>query len=85
MQNRGIVIIGAGLTGLSTAHNLKKKGHDVVIVEKESRIGGQIRTYQEDGFVYESGPNTGVVSFPEVVELFNDLAEIGRASCRERV
>lgn len=25
MQNREIVIIGAGLTGLSTAHNLKKK------------------------------------------------------------
>lgn len=90
MQNRGIVIIGAGLTGLSTAHNLKKKGHDVVIVEKESRIGGQIRTYQEDGFVYESGPNTGVVSFPEVVELFNDLAgdcelEIARESSKRRL
>lgn len=90
MQNRGIVIIGAGLTGLSTAHNLKKKGHDVVIVEKESRIGGQIRTYQEDGFVFESGPNTGVVSFPEVVELFNDLAgdcelEIARESSKRRL
>ena len=90
MQNRGIVIIGAGLTGLSTAHNMKKKGHDVVIVEKEGRIGGQIRTYQEDGFVYESGPNTGVVSFPEVVELFNDLAgdcelEIARESSKRRL
>lgn len=90
MQNRGIVIIGAGLTGLSTAHNLKKKGHDVVIVEKESRIGGQIRTYQEDGFVFESGPNTGVVSFPEVVELFNDLVgdcelEIARESSKRRL
>ena len=90
MQNRGIVIIGAGLTGLSTAHNLKKKGYDVVIVEKESRIGGQIRTYQEDGFVFESGPNTGVVSFPEVVELFNDLAgdcelEIARESSKRRL
>lgn len=89
MQNREIVIIGAGLTGLSTAHNLKKYGHDVVIVEKDGRIGGQIQTHQEDGFVFESGPNTGVVSFPEVVELFDDLAgdcelEIARESSKRR-
>ena len=90
MQNREFVIIGAGLTGLSTAHNLKKSGHDVVIVEKDGRVGGQIQTYQEDGFVYESGPNTGVVSFPEVVELFDDLAgdcelEIARESSKRRL
>lgn len=89
MQNREIVIIGAGLTGLSTAHNLKKYGHDVVIVEKDGRIGGQIQTHQEDGFVFESGPNTGVVSFPEVIELFDDLAgdcelEIARESSKRR-
>lgn len=90
MQNREIVIIGAGLTGLSTAHNLKKYGHDVVVVEKDSRIGGQIQTHQEDGFVFESGPNTGVVSFPEVAELFDDLAgdcelEIARESSKRRL
>lgn len=90
MQNREVVIIGAGLTGLSTAHNLKKYGHDVVIVEKDGRVGGQIQTYQEDGFVFESGPNTGVVSFPEVVELFDDLAgdcelEIARESSKRRL
>lgn len=89
MHNREIVIIGAGLTGLSTAHNLKKYGHDVVIVEKDGRVGGQIQTHQEDGFVFESGPNTGVVSFPEVVELFDDLAgdcelEIARESSKRR-
>lgn len=40
--------------------------------------------------MYESGPNTGVVSFPEVVELFNDLAgdcelEIARESSKRRL
>lgn len=90
MQNREVVIIGAGLTGLSTAYNLKKNGHDVVIIEKEGRVGGQIQTHEEDGFVFESGPNTGVVSFPEVAELFNDLAddcqlEIARESSKRRL
>ena len=73
MQNRDIVVIGAGLTGLSTAFNLKKMGRDVLVLEKANRIGGQIHTHHEDGFTFESGPNTGVVSFPEVAELFSDL------------
>lgn len=75
MQERNIVVIGAGLTGLSTAFNLKQKGRDVLVLEKQHRIGGQINTYSQDGFTFESGPNTGVVSFPEVSELFEALGE----------
>ena len=72
-QNRDIVVIGAGLTGLATAFNLKRKGRDVLVLEKKDRIGGQIRTYTEDGFTFESGPNTGVVSSPELAEMFRNL------------
>ena len=50
MQQRDIVVIGAGLTGLSTAFDLKKKGRDVVVLEKQNRIGGQIQTHTEEGF-----------------------------------
>lgn len=90
MQERDIVIIGAGLTGLSTAFNLKRQGREVLILEKADRIGGQIRTYHEDGFTYESGPNTGVVSFPEVTELFQNLQgscelETARESSKRRL
>ena len=90
MQERDTVIIGAGLTGLSTAFNLKKAGHDVLVLEKQDRIGGQIRTYNEDGFTFESGPNTGVVSFLEVTELFQNLEgrcqmETARESSKRRL
>lgn len=68
-----IAIIGAGLTGLTTAFYLRKHGFDVTIYEKANRCGGVIHTHQEHGFVYESGPNTGVLGNPEVVELFEDL------------
>jgi len=70
-----VVIIGAGLTGLVTAHYLLKSGISVKIVEKESHAGGVIQTIREEGFTIESGPNTGVVSHPEIVELFEDLKE----------
>lgn len=71
---RDVVVIGAGITGLTTAYNLQKGNKSVLVLEKESRVGGQIRTYSEKGFTYESGPNTGVISNPEVAELFDSLA-----------
>jgi len=67
------VVIGAGLTGLSTAFHLKKAGKQVAILEKSDRTGGQIKTITKDGFVFETGPNTGTVSNPEVAELFATL------------
>ena len=71
------IVIGAGLTGLTTAHTLRKHGKEVVVLEKTNRIGGQIQTHRQDGFTFESGPNTGVVSYPEVAELFKDLEKEG--------
>ncbi len=70
-----IVIIGAGLTGLTTAFYLKRFGFKVTVLEKSNRCGGVINTHQEKGFIYESGPNTGVLSNPEVIELFEDLGK----------
>ena len=89
-QQHEIVVIGAGLTGLSTAFHLHRQGRDVVILEKADRVGGQIHTYHENGFIFESGPNTGVVSFPEVAELFQMLEgscqlEIARESSKRRL
>lgn len=71
-----IVIIGAGLTGLTAGFYITKQGKTVAIVEKQNRIGGQIQTFEQDGFIFEKGPNTGVVSYPEVAELFEDLAPL---------
>ena len=73
-KNIDIAIIGAGLTGLTTAFWLTRAGKKIQIIERQDRAGGQIRTFQENGFVYESGPNTGVVSYPEVAELFAALS-----------
>lgn len=77
-----IVIIGAGLTGLTTAYRLARKGRNVMVVEQLDHVGGQIQTHQEGGFVFESGPNTGVVANPEVAELMADLEQTSGGKCR---
>ena len=75
VQQVDIVIIGAGLTGLTAGFYLTRRNKKVLLIEAQNRTGGQIHTFEKDGFVYESGPNTGVISNPEVAELFEALAE----------
>lgn len=70
-----IVIIGAGLTGLTTAYHLKKEGFEVIVLEQSNEIGGVIKTFNENGFLYEKGPNTGVISNVETVKLLHDLSD----------
>ena len=68
-----IAIVGAGLTGLTTAYYLKRAGFDVQVFEKENHVGGVIQTHAENGFTFESGPNTGVLGQPEAMELIENL------------
>ena len=73
VEKKQIIIIGAGLTGLTLAFYLKKQGKEVLIIEKSGKTGGVIQTVKYDEYVYEKGPNTGVVGNPEVAELFEEL------------
>lgn len=73
MNKKSVAIIGAGLTGLTTAYYLKKAGFNVEVFEKSNRAGGVIKTTTEDGFTFEAGPNTGVLSHPEAAELLEEL------------
>ena len=77
-----VTVIGAGLTGLTTAYWLKRKGISVHIVERDNRIGGQIQTQHNNHYTYETGPTTGAVSTPEVAELMMDLAQTSDNVCR---
>ncbi len=61
------------IANFPTAHYLKKAGLSVAVIEKENHTGGVIKSYSENGFLFESGPNTGVISWPEVAELFEEL------------
>lgn len=84
-----VLVIGAGLTGLTLAFYLKKAGKKVLILEKNNTVGGVINTLTEDRFTFETGPNTGVVGSSELVALFDDLQgkvtpEIANADAKNR-
>ena len=89
-MKRDTIVIGAGITGLTCAFQLRRKGVDVAVLERQNRVGGQINTHRVDGFTFESGPNTGVVKHAEVAELFEQLGqncrmETARESSKRRL
>ncbi len=53
MSRKRIFILGAGLTGLSAAWHLQKRGIDCRIFEKESEIGGLCRSKKINGFTFD--------------------------------
>ena len=68
-----IVVIGAGITGLTTAFYLDNDKQNFLVLDNRDYPGGVIRTVTEGEFVYETGPNTGVLGSLEAVKLFEQL------------
>lgn len=75
-ETTDIIIIGAGLTGLTLVYYLKKAAKKVTVIDKDKKAGGVINTISEQGFTFETGPNTGVLSTPEIAGLFEDLKDL---------
>lgn len=55
-MNDRVVIIGAGIGGLVSAALLAASGYDVIVVEKESQVGGKARRVAIDGAQIDAGP-----------------------------
>ena len=53
-----VLIIGAGISGITAARSLKKAGLEPVILEAAYKIGGRIKTERKNGMVIEYGAST---------------------------
>ena len=68
-----VLVLGAGLAGLCSAYELQAQGHQVTILEAQSRPGGRVRTLRENfapGLYAEAGPE----SIPAVHDLTQHYA-----------
>lgn len=61
-----VVVVGAGLAGLSAASQLVADGHAVVIVERESGPGGRNGVLTDAGFTFDTGPT--VLTLPHLLD-----------------
>jgi phytoene desaturase len=60
-----VVVIGAGLAGLSAACYLTGQGYDVTVVEREDVPGGRSGLLRRDGFTFDTGPT--VLTMPDLI------------------
>lgn len=71
-ETRDVVVVGAGISGLTAAFHLVRGGLDVVVVEASDRVGGAIRTFRDGPWIFERGPNTVLESRPAVGRLVGE-------------
>lgn len=61
-----VIVVGAGLAGLSAACHLRGAGHDVLVLERDPGPGGRSHDLNLDGFRFDAGPT--VFTMPELVD-----------------
>jgi oxygen-dependent protoporphyrinogen oxidase len=78
------VIVGGGISGLATAYLLREKAEaagiplEILLLEKEERIGGKIWSIKADGFLCEWGPNGFLDNKPQTLDLCRQLGADGQ-------
>ncbi len=87
MAQYDLIIVGAGISGLSLAHYCRNHGLDVLVIEKDGRTGGCFHSHRPDGenFWIELGAHTCYNSYLGLIGIIEDMRISGRIVRRERV
>jgi protoporphyrinogen oxidase len=67
------IVIGAGISGLTSAWRLQQQGHEVEILEATDRVGGRCGVVRRDGFIIDMGPNMTPASYEHYFRLAREL------------
>jgi phytoene dehydrogenase-like protein len=68
MSKTDVVIVGAGLSGLSCARRLQREGVAFQLLDAADAVGGRVRTDEVDGFQLDRGFQVFLTAYPEAVE-----------------
>ncbi len=71
MANHEVIIIGAGVAGLTCAKYLKSYGIEALILEASDAVGGRVRTDVVDGFLLDRGFQILLTAYPEAQRLLD--------------
>lgn len=77
-DRKPVAVIGAGITGLTAAFYLQRRGLPVTVYEATNRVGGAIQSICTNGYVAEFGPNTILETSPRIGELVRDAGLASR-------
>lgn len=72
MSEQPVLIIGAGIAGLSIAYELQKQQVPYLVLEASSHTGGVMQSFRENDFELDAGANT-IAASPEILTFFREL------------
>jgi oxygen-dependent protoporphyrinogen oxidase len=67
-----IFVVGAGPSGLAAAWRLQERGYHPIVLEERDRVGGQLLTVKQDGFLMEAGTTILPEAYGSVMQLVRD-------------
>lgn len=70
-MSKKVVVIGAGISGLTASFWLHEAGYDVTVLEKSKEVGGAMETVFANDFLFDCGPNSGL----EITPLISEIVE----------
>jgi hypothetical protein len=73
--SKSVVVVGAGLAGLTCAIYLQRRGANVTVLESSDRIGGRVKTDSVNGFLFDHGFQVINPSYSEIRRL-NALSDL---------
>ena len=77
VPDRRIIVLGAGISGLSLGWKLAAGGIAVDLLEASPSIGGLAGTVREDGYCLDFGPHSFFTEDPEILNTFLKLFDNG--------
>ncbi len=84
-----MIIVGAGISGLSMAYYCVKKGLKTLVLEKDERVGGCMYSHrftgEPSGFWIELGAHTGFNSYGNLLGILEDCHLLDRLTKREKL
>lgn len=73
MQNADVIVVGAGLAGLSAAYYLAKEGKKIVVFESRSVLGGRTSSWTDEVMPMESGLHRFLSFYEALPDLLNEV------------
>lgn len=68
-----VIVSGAGPAGLTAAYELTKNGQEVIVIEKDSQVGGIAKTINYKGYLFDQGGHRFFTKYPEVKKIWQEV------------
>lgn len=72
-SNPDIILLGAGISALTLAYELKKRGIKALLIHQAEEVGGAVKSGFEESYLYEYGPNSLLLTTDYLRDMIHDL------------